>query len=291
MTTTDQLLRPAVLGALADDDHAPHVVATVERLAELHDLCPVYVHDCGHHLAAPVTCHVGDPYEEAPIPNLTVSEAENAYSAWRNTQPILADAGVPHARELHILPGGPPTLTLREHAGKLRPAAIVIGRGARRTRTLGFLSGSTALGLARACPAPVLFVDDHPLSFDGPIICVLPADRGRWNAPLHSAATLAARAAQELHTYALEPSTGDAPRGMTIEPTPLQPDGHAARTIAALCEREHAGLLIVGQEPTPSLRALLRGSLCLDLLERTVPLMTCPLRAQAVGARTSRPAV
>lgn len=285
MTTTDQLLRPAVLGAIADDDHAPHVVATVERLAALHDLRPVYVHDCGHYVAAPVTCHVGDPYEEPPIPTLTFSEAENAFAAWRNTQPILAHANVPQGRAVHILAGGPPSRTLREHARKLRPAAIVVGRGAHRPRVLGFLAGSTALGLARACPAPVLFVDDRPLPLDGPIVCVLPPDRGRWNAPLHSASTLAARAAQELHVYALEPSTGEAPRGLAIEPTPLRPDGDVAASIAALVERHRAGLVLVDHAPEPALRTILRGSLCIDLLlDGQTPLMLCsPDRAPSSG--------
>lgn len=271
------LNRPAIVGAVADDHHAPHVVATVERLAELHDLQPFYVQVCGHNLVGPVTWRVGEPYQEPPAPELTATEAENAFAAWRAAKPVFLRAGIQEGRDAYILGGTPPAIELRDLARKLRATAIVVGCGARRPRMRAFLTGSTAIALARECPTSVLFVDDEPLPLQGPVVCVLPQDRRRWDDQLHSAATLASRAQRGLNVYAMEPPSDEAsPGATTVDPTPLSPDGSPAASIAALIEREHAGLLVVGHEPTTPVRAFLRGSMPIDLLlHGQVPLMLC----------------
>lgn len=275
--TAEGLPRPPVLGAIADDDHAPHVVATVERLAALHDLRPLYVHACGSYLAAPVTFRVGDPYVEPPLPELTVSEAESAFVAWRGAQPLLAHAGVRAGREAYILAGGPPAIALRELARTLRATAIVVGRGRRSGRLIGHLAGNTALGLARTSPVPCLFVDDRPLPLeDGPIVCVLSPGAPGWGAQLRAAASFASRSGRRLELYCTGPPPADPSPQPAIEPTPLATDGDPAAAIAALAERDRAALLVIAQAPTPALRALLHGSLPVDLLRRPLPLMTCP---------------
>ena len=282
MTTVEDLLRPPVLGAIADDDHAPHIVETVERLADLHDLRPLYLHVCGHYLAAPVICRVGAPYEEPPLPDLTISEAENAYIAWRSAQPILAHAGVAIGREAYILAGGPPVLALREMARKLRAAAIVVGRGTPRRRVVRYLAGDTAPGVARSFPTPAVFVDDAPLTFDkGPIACVLPPEPDAWDDQLHTATTLASRSGTTLGLHAVAPAPARRAR-LPVEPTPLPAGRPASTAIAALAERSRPALVIVPQPETSPLRAFARGSLAIDLLTSCdAPIMTCPERRAA----------
>lgn len=274
-------LRPVVLGALADDDHAPHVVATVERLAALHELRPVYAHACGHHLAAAVTCRVGEPYAEAPLPELTTSEAENAYIAWREAQPLLARAGVRPGSDTYILPGGPPVLALRDLARDLQVTALVAGRGTPRPRVIRFLAGDTAPAIARSFPAPAIFVDDAPPAFEErPVLCVLPPERDGWDAQLRTATTLAHRSGVPLSVHALASSTAGAEAGSPAEPALLPSDRPAGTVIAALAERARPALVLVSQPETSRLRAFARGSLPVDLLARCrSPLMTCPARA------------